>query len=120
MTYRVVISDYKMSDGRYEVIEGTEECVGDDYDYQDARFNALQHDTRYSLAWYQILHEGVWYECDSNGRARLDIPADPQEIPFTDNFVEDMMDDPEDYDLEVDSNGDYIIPTKSVPRKHVQ
>lgn len=120
MSYRVITSDYIMSGGSYQPIDGTEMCVGEGYNYKDAHFTALNNDTRYKLSWYQKLHEGVWYECDSNGKAMLNIPAVPQEIPFEVEVIEDMRDCPEDYDLEKDQNGDYVIPTKSGPKTMVK
>jgi hypothetical protein len=116
MSYRVITSDYIMSKGSYQPIDGTEMCVGEGYNYKDAHFTALQNDTRYKLSWYQKLHDGLWYECDSNGNALLNILADPQEVPFEDHAIEDMADHPEDYSLDKDQNGNYIIPTKSVPK----
>ena len=113
MSYRVITSDYTMSNGSYQSIDGTEMCVGEGFTYKDAHYTALQHDTRYKIAWYQKLQEGIWYECDSDGNARLDMPAFVQEVAFEDYAIEDMMDHPEDYNLEKDQNGDYVIPTKS-------
>jgi len=116
MSYRVITSDYKMSQRSYQPIDGTEECAGEGFDYREAHINALQHDTRYKIAWYEKLENGVWYNCDSNGNILLNVPAFAQEVLFTDDCIEDMRDHPKDYNLPVDSNGDYIIPTKSVPR----
>jgi len=115
MSYRVIISDYKMRNSSYEVIEDTQECVGEGYNYRDAHLTALQNDTRYKLSWVQKLHNGVWYECDPDGNVYHNRPANPQEISFTEDAIEDMKDSPEDYNLNVDQNGKYIIPTKSIP-----
>jgi hypothetical protein len=117
LSYRVITSDYKMSQGSYEPIDGTEECVGEGYNYRDAHLSALQNDTKYKLAWYEKLENGIWYNCDSDGKILPDSPAYKQEIPFSNDCIDDMKDHPEDYNLQVDSNGDYIIPTKSVPKK---
>ena len=55
MSYRVITSDYKMSQRSYQPIDGTEECAGEGFDYREAHINALQHDTRYKIAWYEKL-----------------------------------------------------------------
>jgi hypothetical protein len=115
MSYRVITSDYTMCGGSYQVLYGTERCVGEGYNYRDAHLSTLQHDTRYKLAWYQKLHEGIWYECDSNGNPLTNRPADPQSIPYDEDIIVDMQEDPEGWNCAIDSNGNYIIPTVSGP-----
>ncbi len=114
--YRVLTSDYQMYKGSYQTIEGTEECIGEGFNWREAHLNALQNDTRYKLSWYQKLHEGLWYECDSDGKILPHAPSDPQEIPFSEDFIDEMKDNPKEYNLQMDDNGNYIIPIKSVPK----
>ena len=109
--YRVLISEYTTSGGSYESVDGTVECIGEGYNARDAHQTALNSDTRYHISWYEKFHEGLWYNCDHNGV--LGSLADPQEVPFSEDTVEDMTDSPENYGLSKDEYGEYIIPKSS-------
>lgn len=122
LEYRVITSEYRTHrDGGYEPIDGTYECVGEGYDdWREAHFQSLQHDEGGVISWCQVLHEGKWYEADNDGKPMMNHLADPQEIPFSSFLLEDMEEDPDDYDLEKDENGQYIIPKTSNARELIR